>query len=243
MGNRVRIEGQLDCIVDMQRGSAVRAALATLDAEYQEQRAQTDAAASEARGQLDRAFRRRMASLVDRTTVRVVAATIDGLDGAESISRHQARTARSAYTARRLARRDGARAAILRSVADTEDAGIIDDATAGSPPVVRHDATGLEPQVELTASDAGSDLGELPLNAGQRPVAPPRRPRIRRTSDASTTDSAAASALWEAQVERALAGIRAGNDADEDAAAPSASDDPAALAPAAHPPAPESSMQ
>lgn len=111
-GNQVRIEGQLDCVMEVRRGREVEAAVGALDAEYAERvvGAAGDEAALLA---LRRTYRGRMRGLLDEARLRVVAATVEGLEGAEPLGRRVARAERAALAQQRAGRRaaaDGQRA-------------------------------------------------------------------------------------------------------------------------------------
>lgn len=104
-GNRVRVEGQLDCVMEMRRGREVAMAVGALDTEYAAQAAQV---ASDERAllALRRTYRGRMRGLLDTARLRVVAATVTALDGAEPLGRRLARAERTAYAQRRASRRE-----------------------------------------------------------------------------------------------------------------------------------------
>jgi hypothetical protein len=108
-GNLVRVEGQLDCVMEVRRGHEVTAAVAALDAEYAARAAQLvdDEGALLA---LRRTYRGRMRGLLDTPQLRVVVASIEGLDGAAPLGRRVARAERAAYAQRR----DGRRASIVQ---------------------------------------------------------------------------------------------------------------------------------
>jgi hypothetical protein len=103
-GNQVRIEGQLDCVMEVRRGREVDAVVGALDAEYAERAAGAggDEAALLA---LRRTYRGRLRGLLDEARLRVVAATVEGLEGAEPLGRRVARAERAAFAQQRAGRR------------------------------------------------------------------------------------------------------------------------------------------
>jgi hypothetical protein len=106
-GNRVRVEGALECLLEPQRGAAVDAAVRALDARYAAQQARADAP----QGRLDeRSYRARRRGLMAAPKPIVLAGFVKGLEHALPMTLDEAAEERRAFVRRlreRRARRDG----------------------------------------------------------------------------------------------------------------------------------------
>jgi hypothetical protein len=106
-GNRVRVEGALECLLEPQRGAAVDAAVRALDARYAAQQAQGDAP----QGRIDeRSYRARRRGLMAAPKPIVLAGYVEGLEHALPMTLDEAAEERRAFVRRlreRRARRDG----------------------------------------------------------------------------------------------------------------------------------------
>ncbi|NWF82029.1 MAG: hypothetical protein HXY37_18595 [Chloroflexi bacterium] len=129
-GNRVRVEGVIDCLLEPQRGAAVTAALDALGERYAAQRAQAGGEAE--RSAAERAERRERRRLLSAPRPIVLVGYVEGLEHAVAMTLDEAAEARRAFV-RRLRERRAQRDAQNGVAAPVEDA---PDAASAAPPNV-----------------------------------------------------------------------------------------------------------